>query len=287
MSGHGLAERGHADHDADERVGHLFSPLGATLRPVDFAVAGDIVAVTKLASAETGDTVSAKDEPLLVAPWDMPEPLLPIAVRAKTRSDEDALAKGLAKLTAGDPTLRLERNAETHQLVLWCMGEAHADVLLDRLREQGRRAGDRARRRAAAGDVRGPGRGQGPARQAVRRARAVRDLRHRGRAAADAAAGFEFADKVVGGAVPSQFIPSVEKGVRTQMERGVAAGFPVVDFQVTLVDGKAHSVDSSDAAFQVAGCAGAAGGGQGDHDLAARAGPGGDPSRCRTSTSAR
>jgi elongation factor G len=250
--GHGLAERGHEDHDADERVGHLFTPLGATLRPVDFAVAGDIVAVTKLASAETGDTVSAKDEPLLVAPWDMPEPLLPIAVRAKTRSDEDSLAKGLTKLTAGDPTMWLERNAETHQLVLWCMGEAHADVLLDRLREQG---GDLETvpvvvplRETFAG-------------KATAKGRHVKQSGGHGQFAIcdieveplPTGSGVEFAVKVVGGAVPTNYIPSVEKGVRAQAERGVTAGFPVVDFKVTLVDGKAHSVDSSDAAFQVAG----------------------------------
>jgi elongation factor G len=252
VSGHGMAARGHDDHDVDERVGHLFSPLGATLRPVDFAVAGDVVAVTKLASAETGDTVSARDDPLLVAPWDMPEPLLPIAVRAKTRSDEDALAKGLTKLTAGDPTLRLERNAETHQLVLWCMGEAHADVLLDRLREQGveletvpvvvplrETFGGRAEAKGRHVKQSG-GHGQYAVCDIV-----VEPL--------PTGSGFEFAVKVVGGSVPSQFHPSVEKGVRAQMERGVAAGFPVVDFKVTLVDGKAHSVDSSDAAFQVAG----------------------------------
>ena len=252
VAGHGMAGRGHEDHDVDERVGHLFSPLGATLRPVDFAVAGDIVAVTKLASAETGDTVSAKDEPLLVEPWDMPEPLLPIAVRAKTRSDEDSLAKGLTKLTAGDPTLRLERNAETHQLVLWCMGEAHADVLLDRLREQGveletvpvvvpLRETFAGRASAKGRHVKQSG-GHGQF--------AICDIEVE---PLPTGGGFEFEVKVVGGSVPVQFHSSVEKGVRQQMERGVAAGFPVVDFKVRLVDGKAHSVDSSDAAFQVAG----------------------------------
>ena len=111
VSGHGMADRGHPDHDADERITHLYAPLGAALREVPLCVAGDICAITKSTAAETGDTVSAKDEPLLVAPWEMPEPLLPVAVVAKTRSDEDALAKNLAKLVAGDPTMRLERNA--------------------------------------------------------------------------------------------------------------------------------------------------------------------------------
>jgi elongation factor G len=252
VSGHGLAERGHEDHDVDERLGHLFSPLGATLRPVTHCVAGDLSAVTKLTSAETGDTISAKDNPLLVAAWDMPEPLLPVAVQAKTRSDEDALAKGLAKLTAGDPTLRLERNPETHQLVLWCMGEAHADVLLDRLREQGVELSTVPvvvpLRETFGGKASGHGRhvkqsgGHGQY--------AVCDIEVE---PMERGGGFEFVDKIVGGAIPNQFIPSVEKGVRAQMERGVAAGFPLVDVRVTLVDGKAHSVDSSDAAFQTAG----------------------------------
>jgi elongation factor G len=256
VSGHPSSGRGHGDtsgdHDVDERLGHLFSPLGATLRPVEYAVAGDVAAVTKLTSAETGDTISGKDTPLLVAPWEMPEPLLPVAVRAKTRSDEDALAKGLAKLTAGDPTLRLERNPETHQLVLWCMGEAHADVLLDRLREQGVELETVPvvvpLRETFAG-------------KAAAKGRHVKQSGGHGQYAVcdieveplPTGAGFEFAVKVVGGAVPTQFIPSVEKGVRAQMERGVTAGFPLVDFKVTLVDGKAHSVDSSDAAFQTAG----------------------------------
>jgi elongation factor G len=252
VCGHGLAARGHDDHDIEERVGHLHSPLGATLRPVDYCVAGDICAITKLASAETGDTLSDKDNPLLIEAWDMPEPLLPIAVQAKSRGDEDALAKGLAKLIAGDPTLRLERNAETHQLILWCMGEAHADVLLDRLREQG--VGLETvdvitpLRETFAGKTNGHGRhvkqsgGHGQY--------AVCDIQVE---PLERGAGFEFVDKIVGAAIPGQFVPSVEKGVRAQMERGTAAGFPMVDIRVTLLDGKAHSVDSSDAAFQVAG----------------------------------
>ncbi len=252
VSGHGLAERGHADHDVDERAAHLYSPLGATLREVPYCVAGDLCALTKIGSAETGDTISAKDNPLLVAPWEMPEPLLPIAVVAKTRSDEDAMAKNLSRLVAGDPTLRMERNPETRQLVLWCMGEAHADVVLDRLRAGGVELDTEPVRVALRETFAAPAKGHG---------RHVKQSGGHGQyAVADieveplpTGAGFEFVDRVVGGAVPNNYIPSVEKGVRQQMERGLAAGFPVVDLRVTLVDGKAHSVDSSDAAFQTAG----------------------------------
>ena len=133
VSGHGRGEQGHADHDTDERIGALTCPLGKQQRAVTEAVAGDICAVAKLATAETGDTLSSKDEPLLMEPWVMPEPLLPVAVSAKSKADEDKMSQALARLVAEDPTLRLEINPETHQLVLWCMGEAHVDVLLDRL----------------------------------------------------------------------------------------------------------------------------------------------------------
>ncbi|MBV1850340.1 elongation factor G-like protein EF-G2 [Catellatospora tritici] len=252
ISGHGLAERGHPDHDADERITHLYSPLGANLREVPLCVAGDICAITKSNAAETGDTISGKDKPLLVAPWRMPEPLLPVAVVPKTRSDEDALAKNLAKLVAGDPTLRLERNPETHQLVLWCMGEAHADVVLDRLRtggvelstEPAKVALREAFTAAASGNGRHVKQSGGHGQYAV----CAIELEPLPRGT-----GIEFVDKIVGGAIPHNYIPSVEKGVRAQAERGIVAGYPVVDFRVTLVDGKAHSVDSSDAAFQTAG----------------------------------
>ncbi|MGW4116745.1 elongation factor G-like protein EF-G2 [Actinosynnema sp. NPDC004786] len=252
VSGHGLADRGHEDHDVDERVAHVYSPLGANLREVPYCVAGDLCALTKLGSAETGDTVSAPDQPLLVAPWEMPEPLLPVAVVPRSRSDEDNLARNLGKLVAGDPTLRLERNPETHQLVLWCMGEAHADVVLARLRAGGAEVDTEpvrvALRETFVGQAKGHGRhvkqSGGHGQYAV--CDIVVDPLPRG-------SGFEFVDRIVGGAIPNQFIPSVEKGVRAQLERGLQGGHPVVDIRVTLVDGKAHSVDSSDAAFQTAG----------------------------------
>lgn len=252
VSGHGMADRGHDDHDADERVAHVYSPLGATLREVPFAVAGDLCALTKLTSAETGDTISGTDQPMLVAPWNMPEPLLPVAVVAKTRSDEDALARNLSRLVAGDPTLRLERNAETHQLVLWCMGEAHADVVLARLRAGGADVDTEPVAVPLRQTFAAPARAKG---------RHVKQSGGHGQYAVcdieveplPRGSGFEFVDKIVGGAIPNNFIPSVEKGVRAQMERGLDKGYPMVDIRVTLVDGKAHSVDSSDAAFQTAG----------------------------------
>ncbi|MFI7693371.1 elongation factor G-like protein EF-G2 [Nonomuraea sp. NPDC049655] len=253
VSGHGLADRGHEDHDVDERIGTLTSPLGKTQRPAAKGSAGDIVAVAKLSRAETGDTLSEVDRPLLMTSWQMPDPLLPVAIRAKSKADEDKLAQALGRLVAEDPTLRLENNAETRQLVLWCMGEAHTDVLLDRLANRHGVEVERIELRVPLRETFG-GRCQAMGRN-------VKQTGGHGQYAIchleveplPSGGGFEFVDKIVGGVVPRQFIPSVEKGVRAQMERGVVAGYPMVDVRVTLYDGKAHSVDSSDMAFQIAG----------------------------------
>ncbi|MFD5326950.1 elongation factor G-like protein EF-G2 [Streptomyces sp. NPDC127092] len=253
VSGHGLADRGHEDHDVDERVGALTSPFGKQQRTLAHCVAGDLACVAKLARAETGDTLSSKDAPLLMEPWTMPEPLLPLAIEAHSKADEDRLSQGLARLVAEDPTMRLEQNQDTHQVVLWCLGEAHADVALERLRGRYGVQVDTVPHKVSLRETfGGPSAGRG---------RHVKQSGGHGQYAIceidveplPPGSGIEFVDKVVGGAVPRQFIPSVEKGVRAQAARGVAAGYPLVDIRVTLRDGKAHSVDSSDAAFQTAG----------------------------------
>jgi elongation factor G len=249
VSGHG----GHGDHDQDERVGALTSPLGKLQRGVSQCAAGDICAVAKLASPETGDTLSDKDRPLLMEAWANPEPLLPVAIQAKSKADEDKMSQALSRLIAEDPTLRLENNAETRQLVLWCMGEAHSDLLLDRLSSRYGVAVETT-------DLRVPLR-ETVAGKAIGLGRNVKQSGGHGEFGIcrieveprPSGEGLEFIDKVVGGVVPRQFIPSVEKGIRSQMEQGVLAGYPMVDIRVTLFDGKAHSVDSSDMAFQKAG----------------------------------
>ncbi len=246
-------DRGHEDHDEDERIGALSSPLGKVQRPAAKCIAGDICAIAKLSRAETGDTLSDRDTPLVMEPWSMPNPLLPFALVAHAKADEDKLGAALSRLAAEDPTVRIEHNPETGQLVLWCMGEAHADMLLDRLRNRFGVQVDQV-------DVRVPLR-ETMANPAKGHGRHVKQSGGHGQYAVcdiaveplDTGAGFEFVDKVVGGSVPRQFIPSVEKGFRAQLERGLAAGYPVVDIRVTLFDGKAHSVDSSDMAFQMAG----------------------------------
>jgi elongation factor G len=255
VSGHfsSFGAEGHEDHDEDERIGALGFPTGSSQVLAPRVLAGDIGVVGRLSRAETGDTLSSPDAPRVLRPWSLPDPLLPVAIEAATRSDEDKLSAALTRLAAEDPSLRVHHDPETGQLVIWVMGEAHAEVALDRLKE---RYGVSVEQQELVIPLRecfmGRAKGHG---------RHVKQSGGHGQYAVcdieveplPEGSGFEFVDKVVGGAVPRQFIPSVEKGVRAQMQRGCRLGFPVVDIRVTLTDGKAHSVDSSDMAFQTAG----------------------------------
>ena len=262
VSGHleGFAGRpmaGHEDHDSDaDRVGHISTLSGEESVPRTGAIAGELVWVTKVAHAETSDTLSTPERPALVQPWLLPEPLLPVAIHAASKADEDKLATALQRLVAEDVTMRLEHNVETHQLVLWALGPAHVDDLLARLK-------DRYNVNVEAEPMKTSLR-ETFVRACDIQGRLVKQSGGHGQYAVvkiqieplERGAGIEFVDKVVGGAVPRQFIPSVEKGVRNQLEKGVLAGYPCVDVRVTLYDGKAHSVDSSDMAFQTAAAVG-------------------------------
>jgi elongation factor G len=253
VSGHGMADRGHPDHDVDERVGAVSSPLGAALRAVAACPAGDICAIARLVSAETGDTLSSPEDPRLVAPWDLPTPQLPVAVEAASRGDEDRLATALARLVAEDPTVRLERRPDTGQLLLWCVGEAHAEVLLERLRTRHGVAVSTVPVRVPMVETLA-----GPARVTGRHVKQSGGHGQYAVVVVDAGpgapgSGIVFEQRIVGGTVPTQFHGSVEKGIRTQAQRGISGDRPLVDVHLTLVDGKSHSVDSSDAAFQAAG----------------------------------
>jgi elongation factor G len=258
VSGHlarfaGERLEGHVGHDDDERVGLLSSPLGDVLRPKDLAIAGDVCVVSKLTKAETTDTLSSNESPMLVEPWTFPDALLPVAITAVSKSHEDKLAEALARLVAEDPTMTLEHNAETHQVILWTMGQAHVDVLLTRLRDRyGVQVESEPLRMALRETfvVSAHGHGRHVKQSGGHGQYAVCDITVE---PLERGGGFDFVDKVVGGAVPRQFIPSVAKGIRAQLEKGCIAGFPMVDVRVTLTDGKSHSVDSSDMAFQVAG----------------------------------
>ena len=243
---------GHAPHDEDVRPGAVAAPFDGELLTKSHAVAGEIVVVTKLATAQTSDTISSPDRPLLVTPWALPESLLPAAVAASSRADEDRMPVAFRELAAEDPSLRIEHDGATGQVVLWTTGPAHLDLVMSRLRTRFNVGVEQvpvrvAMKETAAARVEAQGRhvkqSGGHGQFAV--CHLVMEPLPRG-------SGIQFDEVVVGGAVPRQFIGSVEKGVHSQLEKGLLAGWPVVDVKVTLTDGKAHSVDSSDVAFQTA-----------------------------------
>ena len=217
--------------------------------------AGDICALARLVSAETGDTLSSPGGPAARARRGTCPPR---SCRSRWRppraADEDRLATALARLVAEDPTVRLERRPDTGQLLLWCVGEAHAEVLLERLRTRHGVAVDtRAGPRADGRDPGRPGAGHRPAREAVRRPRAVRRRRRRGRARAARARASSSSSASSAAPCPASSTAAWRRASGRRPSAGISGDRPLVDVHVTLVDGKAHSVDSSDAAFQAAG----------------------------------
>jgi elongation factor G len=242
-----------ATKGTEERIGQLFTLQGKEHDSVSEVPAGDIGAVAKLSATTTGDTFSTKDEPVTLPPEPMPEPLLAFAIAPKTKGDEDKLSTALARLREEDPTFRVDRSEETHETVIYGMGEAHLDVMIERMkRKYGVEVTTAPAKIAYRETIRGPGKGLG---------RHVKQTGGHGQYAIcnieveplPRGSGFEFVDKIFGGAIPNQFIGSVEKGVVKAMTEGALSGNPMVDVRVTLVDGKFHPVDSSDMAFQIAG----------------------------------
>ena len=237
----------------DERIGQLFALKGKEHESVSEVPAGDIGAVAKLPHTHTGDTFATKDDPVQLSPVELPEPLLAYAISPNTKGDEDRLATGLSRLREEDPTFRVARNDETHQTVVYGMGEAHLGVQIARLKAKfGVEVETKPAKIAYRETIRGRAKAQG---------RHVKQSGGHGQYAVceieieplPRGEGFVYEDKIFGGAIPQQFIPSIEKGIVKTMSEGVLSGNPMVDIKVTLVDGKFHAVDSSDMAFQIAG----------------------------------
>jgi elongation factor G len=235
-----------------ERIGQVYFVRGKHQEATAQVPAGDIGAVAKLAETGTGDTLSAKDPLLVLPPIAFPQPAISMAIEPKSKGDEDKMGTALQRLAEEDPTVRVQRSAELKQTVISGMGESHLEIMAERLR-----------RKFQVDVVLHPPRV--PYRETIRKkaraqGRYVKQTGGRGQYGVcfleleplPRGAGFEFVDKIVGAAIPNQFIPSVEKGVRKTLEEGVLAGYPVVDVRVTLYDGKYHDVDSSDIAFQIA-----------------------------------
>ncbi|MCL6553476.1 MAG: elongation factor G [Firmicutes bacterium] len=242
-----------ATRDRVERVGQLYLVRGKHQEATAQVPAGDLGAVAKLAETMTGDTLCARDHPVRLAPIEFPAPAIAMAIEPKSKADEDKMGAALHRLAEEDPTFHVRRDAELKQTVISGMGESHLEIMADRLRRKfGVDVTLRPPRVPYRETVRGKAQAQG---------RYVKQTGGRGQYGVcfieieplPRGAGFEFVDKIFGGAIPNQFIPSVEKGVRKALEDGILAGYPVVDVRVTLVDGKYHEVDSSDIAFQLAG----------------------------------
>jgi elongation factor G len=238
--------------NSDERIGQVFTMRGKTQESEAEIPAGDIGAVAKLQNTLTGDTLGTRQAPFALTGIDFPDPLLALAIEPKTKGDEDKLSTALHKLAEEDPTFHYERNAETHQTLIKGMGEAHLDVIVQRLARHHVEVTTAPPRVAYRETVKRTASAQG---------RHVKQSGGRGQYAVCSlelsplprGGEFEFQNAIVGGAIPNNFIPSVEKGVRKALEAGPLAGYPVVDVKAKLFDGKFHTVDSSDIAFQLAG----------------------------------
>jgi elongation factor G len=236
-----------------ERFQHIQVMQGKTATAVAELHAGDIGAISKLKETLTGDTLGDKASPIHFPPARIPEPAITFAIEPKTRADEDRIGQGIHKILEEDLALRFSRDPQTKEFLLAGSGQQHIEVVVAKLRKRFKvdltlkppKVPYRETIRAKA-DAEGKHKKQtgGHGQFAVCRVR-IEPLPRGG--------GFEFVDDIFGGAIPNNFIPSVEKGIRASAERGYLAGFPVVDFRAVLYDGKYHDVDSSDMAFKIAG----------------------------------
>ncbi|MBF0123900.1 MAG: elongation factor G [Magnetococcales bacterium] len=235
-----------------EKGGRLFRMQGREMIPVSVLRAGEFGAIAKLVQTKTGDTLCAIDAPIHYQRVQYLEPLMNFAVDVDEKSEEKA-SSGLARLTDEDPTLRFHRTDETHEMILSGMGQTHLSVALERLkRKYGVTATLKTPKVAYQETITRSVRVQGKLKKQSGGHGQYGDCWLEIEPSARGS-GFLFEDHIVGGVVPKQFVPSVEKGIREAMESGVMGGYPVVDVKVRLVDGSYHSVDSSDHAFKVAG----------------------------------
>ncbi len=236
-----------------EKMQHISRPQGKEVVTTDFAQAGDIVAIPKVESFDTNDTLTAEKAPIRFPPMKMPLPMVALAVTPKKREDDQKVSLSLRKLAAEDPTFTIERDHQTAELIVHGLSALHVDTVLHRL----------AHRYKVEVETKIP---RVPLRETIG---APADGHHRHKKQSggrgqfgevylkvkpnERGKGFEFVDDVVGGAIPRQYIPAVEKGIIDQLQKGVVAGYPVVDVVVSVYDGKYHDVDSDEASFKMAG----------------------------------
>ncbi len=241
-----------ATKDKSERIGSIFTLRGKHQDPVTAVHAGDIIVVAKLQETATGDTLCEKDKPIIFDPISYPKPMFTRAIEAKNKGDEDKIGQALARLMDEDPTFKVRKDVETHQLLISGMGELHLDIISERMK----------RKFGVETLLADP---KVPYRETIRGTAKV-EGKHKKQSGGHGQYGhvwlqlepltpgaqFEFVDSIFGGAVPRQYIPAVEKGVREALNNGILAGYPMVDVKVTLTDGSYHTVDSSEMAFKIA-----------------------------------
>src|SRR3989449_5155358 len=238
--------------DKKERVGRLLRLHANQKEEVEAVAAGDIAAAIGLKLTTTGDTLCDPSRPIVLESMTFPEPVIAVAIEPKTRADEERLGVSLSRLALEDPTFRVTSEEETGQTLIHGMGELHLEIIVDRLLREFRVDANVGRPQVAYREtIRKPASAQG---------RYVRQTGGRGQYGDvylevepnEAGEGSSFENKIIGGAIPKEFIPAVEKGVREALETGVLAGYPMVDVKVRLVDGSYHDVDSSEMAFKIA-----------------------------------
>ncbi len=238
---------------AVERIGQLFVMRGKNQEPVSQLKGGDMGAVAKLNVTGTGDTLCSRDNPVKIAPIAFPKPIFSAAVHPKTKSDVDKLGNALSRISEEDPTIELRREGDTGETILWGMGETHLDVVAEKM----------SRKFGVGVMLETP---KVPYKETITMP-AKAEHKHKKQTGGHGqyghvrleleplprSSGAEFANKIVGGAIPRNYIPAVEKGVNEALQEGVLAGYPVVDIKATVYDGSFHPVDSSEICFKIAG----------------------------------
>lgn len=239
--------------DKQERVGRLLLMHANQREEIPEALAGEIVALVGLKDTGTGDTLCLQQNPILLEKITFPDPVISLAIEPKTKADQEKMGTALQKLAEEDPTFIIKSNIETGQTIIWGMGELHLDVLVDRMKREFKVAANVGAPQVAYKEtITGNAQGEG---------KYIRQTGGRGQYGhcflkvepKNRGEGLEFVDAIKGAAIPNEFIPSVEKGVKEAVDKGVMAGYPLVDLKVTLYDGSFHEVDSSDIAFKIAG----------------------------------
>ena len=235
-----------------ERVGRMMMMHAINREEIDEAFAGDIIALAGLKDTTTGDTLCDPQKPVVLETMTFPEPVIEIAIEPKTKNDQEKMSQGLQRLAAEDPSFRVETDIESGQTIMKGMGELHLDILVDRLKREFK----------VEANIGAP---QVAYRETISR-KAEIDYTHKKQTGGsgqfariklvieptEPGEGYSFESKIVGGTVPKEYIPGVEKGIQSVMDSGPLAGFPVIDFKVALTDGAYHDVDSSVLAFEIA-----------------------------------